>query len=79
MPADDDSGAPALRNPATVTDLEPDTVDVRPDYAANGVRLEVVDRDGRGFNTILDLDDALGVAMKIIGAIARLRGWEGRP
>jgi hypothetical protein len=39
----------------------------------------VVDRDGRGFRTILDQAAALDVVLKIVGAVARLRRYGGAP
>lgn len=75
--ATDDSNA---RNPGgnpgnPITDIEPASVDVRPDYGVGGVTFEVVDRTGDGFRTVFDQAVALDVAMRIVGSLARLRGW----
>ena len=58
-----------------ITDIEPFVVGVGADHDVGGVMLEVVDRDGRGFRTVLDQLVALDVVLKIMGAIARLRGY----
>lgn len=57
-----------------ITDIEPVSIDIGPEPIANGVRLEVVDRTGNGFRTIFDLDVTLDVVLKLVGAVARLRG-----
>jgi hypothetical protein len=40
------------------------------------VRLEVVDPRGEGFQMLLGADEVLDIALKLIGALARLRRWE---
>jgi hypothetical protein len=40
------------------------------------VRLEVVDPSGEGFQVLLDCNEAVALACKLIGSVARLRGWE---
>jgi hypothetical protein len=58
-----------------ITEIEPASVTVAPDFDVGGVQFEVVDRTGAGFRTIFDQAVALDIAMRTIGAIARLRGW----
>jgi hypothetical protein len=50
-------------------------VSVQPDHDVGGVTLEVTDRDGAGFKTVLDQLVAIDCAMRLIGSVARLRGW----
>jgi hypothetical protein len=45
------------------------------DSGLNAVELTVTDAAGDGFKTWFGFDQALDTAMKLIGAIARLRGW----
>jgi hypothetical protein len=59
----------------TIAEVEPHSVSVQPDYDLGGVVLEVTDQAGAGFKTIFDQLVALDVAVRIAGAIARLRGW----
>jgi hypothetical protein len=40
------------------------------------VRLEVVDPAGNGFQALLDTHEAVSLACKLIGSVARLQGWE---
>ena len=58
-----------------IHDVEPVSVDVRPDFGVAGVTLEVVDSGGAGFRTIFDQHAAVELVLRITGAIARLRGW----
>lgn len=74
MATDQGSDASASRNPG-ITEIEPHNVQVQPDHDVGGVTLEVADQAGNGFRTILDQLAALEVALRIIGAVARLRGW----
>jgi hypothetical protein len=59
----------------TIADIEPATIVVAPDHDVGGVTLEVTDRDGAGFRTVLDQRVAIDCAMRLIGSVARLRGW----
>jgi hypothetical protein len=70
-PSSPSGGSPG--NP--VVDVEATNVDVAPDFTLNAVRLEVTDQAGDGFRTFFSFDQALDTAMRIIGSIARLRGW----
>jgi hypothetical protein len=54
--------------------IEPANVTVRPDFDVNGVELEIADQEGVGFKTLFDREDALDIAVRIIGAVAQLRG-----
>jgi hypothetical protein len=65
---------PGGGNPS-ITSIERHTVDVRPDFDVGGVALEVVDSDGKGFGTVLDQSVALDVTLRLVGAVARLRGY----
>jgi hypothetical protein len=78
MATDQSSGRNPSRNPS-VTSIEPATVTVAPDFDTGGVSLEVVDRAGRGFATVLDQAVAIDVTLRIVGAIGRLRGYGGEP
>ena len=64
---------------STITSVEPVQVDVRPDYDCGGVLIEAVDRDGNGFSTIFDHQAALELVLRVVGALARLRGWGAAP
>jgi hypothetical protein len=46
---------------------------VRPDVGLNAVELTVTDATGDGFRTLFSFDQTLDTAMRMIGAIARLR------
>jgi hypothetical protein len=78
MATDQSSGRTPPRNPS-IASIEPHQVEVRPDYDVGGVALEVVDRTGRGFATVLDQAVAIDVTLRIVGAVARLRGYGGVP
>jgi len=67
MAANESTASNAPGKPGII-DVEPVGVDVQPEYDANGVRLEVVDRDGAGFRTIFDLDAALSAATRRCGS-----------
>jgi hypothetical protein len=71
------AGDPA-RNP-TITIVEPATVTVAPDFDVAGITLEVVDREGQGFGTVLDQAAAIDVVLRIVGAVARLRRYGVQP
>ena len=60
---------------ADIFELEVDQIDVRTDAAFNGVQLELVNPGGGGIRTLLDWTVALDLAMRLIGATARLRGY----
>jgi hypothetical protein len=64
---------------AKIADLEPGTISVQPNYNVGGITLEIVDSAGAGFLTVLDQAAALNLALRLIAAIARLRGWESLP
>ena len=55
--------------------IEPFVVGVGADFDVGGVMLEVLDRDGNGFRTVLPELVALDAVLKVMGAIARLRGY----
>jgi hypothetical protein len=57
--------------------IEPANVTVRPDFDVNGVEVEMADQEGVGFKTLFYREDALDVAVRIIGAVEKLRG-DGR-
>lgn len=78
MASSETSGAGASRNHSICT-IEPATVTVEPDFDTGGITLEIVDRDGRGCGTTLDLLAAVNVALKMNGAVIRLRGLGGGP
>jgi hypothetical protein len=58
----------------SVAYIEPANVTVRPDFDVNGVELEIADQEGIGFKTLFDREDALDIAVRIIGAVEKLRG-----
>jgi hypothetical protein len=59
----------------TIAEIEPHSVSVQPDHDVGGVVLEVTDQAGAGYRTILDQLVAIDCAMRLIGSVARLRGW----
>jgi hypothetical protein len=65
------------RQMSSVAYIEPANVTVRPDFDVNGVELEIADQEGIGFKTLFDREDALDIAVRIIGAVAQLRGNGG--
>jgi hypothetical protein len=75
--ATDESSGRTAPNP-DITSIEPSNVTVWADMDTGGVSLEVVDRTGRGFATVLDQAVAIDVTLRIVGAVARLRGY-GEP
>jgi hypothetical protein len=84
LPAGDRPGNPTIINLAEykaarppITSIEPQSVTVAPDHDTGGVLLEIVDRVGSGFATILDQLVAIDVAIRLIGSVARLRGRGG--
>jgi hypothetical protein len=44
--------------------------------APAAIRLEVVDPIGQGFVCLLDADEALEMALGLVAAIARMKGYE---
>jgi hypothetical protein len=62
---------------SSVACIEHTAVTVRPDFDVNGVELEIADQEGIGFKTLFDREDALDIAVRIIGAVAQLRGDGG--
>jgi hypothetical protein len=62
------------RQMSSVAYIEPANVKVRPDFDVNGVEVEIADQEGVGFKTLFDREDALDIAVRIIGAVEKLRG-----
>jgi hypothetical protein len=60
-------------NPGVV-EIEPVHGAVAPDWGRWRVTLEMVDRAGDGFKTIFDVGDALDTALRMVGAVMKLRG-----
>jgi hypothetical protein len=58
----------------TITNMEAAHVGVRPEFDLNAVELEVVDQDGEGFRTLLGWERGMDLALRVTGAVIRLRG-----
>jgi hypothetical protein len=75
MAANHTSGAGVPRNPGNpIVDVEAVNISVQPDAGLNLVELTVTDATGDGLRTLFSFDQTLNAAMRMIGAIARLRG-----
>jgi hypothetical protein len=72
MGSDDRSAPAGHHNP--VTDVEATHVGVTLDVALNAVAFEVTDGSGTGFRTLLDLDQALDAALRLVSSVMRLKG-----
>ena len=60
--------------PPTITELAPDVVTIGPDFSTGGIAFEVYDATANaGFRMLLDVDDALDAAWRLVGAAIRLR------
>ena len=56
--------------------IEPGIVSVTADYDNHGVGAEIVDAEGAaGVRTLFDVSDALDLSLRLIGAIARIKGF----
>jgi hypothetical protein len=76
MATSEDKGRNPSRNPGNpITDVEATNVDVRGDAGLNAVEMTVTDARGDGFRTYFGLDQALDVVLRVVAAVARLRGW----
>jgi hypothetical protein len=76
MATDQSKGRNPSRNPGNpITDVEATNVAVHGNAGLNAVELTVTDAVGDGFRTLFGLDQAIDVAMRLIGSVARLRGW----
>ena len=58
-----------------IFELEVDQVDVTPQYDMAGVQVELVNAGGGGIRTLLDWTVALDLAMRLVGAVAKVRGY----
>jgi hypothetical protein len=74
MATNEGGDASASRNPE-IRMIEAANVDVTPDFAFHAITVEIVDSAGHGFATVLDWPAALDLAVRLIGAGARLRGY----
>ena len=68
MPAAGSGGNP------TITEIEPHSIMVWADHDHGGVAIEITDRAGAGFRTLLDWAPAMDMAMRLAASCARLRG-----
>jgi hypothetical protein len=46
------------------------------DTTAIAIKIELVGPWGLGFAATLDCDEAIDLALRLIGTVARLRGWD---
>ena len=71
-------GGPSGGNPPIV-DVEPVSIWISPEHAVGGIVVEITDGSGNGFRTVLDQTVALDVTLRLVGSLARLRGWAAAP
>jgi hypothetical protein len=72
MGCSEGSGAPTPRN---IRFLRAVIIAVRPSRTADTIALEVIDQHGDGFCAELSPELALDACLKLVGSVARLRGY----
>jgi hypothetical protein len=56
-----------------VVELVPDAIEVRPDYAYEAIKLEIVNANGDGIETLVDQPLAFDLVLRLVAACMRLR------